>query len=74
MASGHHRTAGGAGVSTPHDDLATAVIASFVIALCDDPDCKPSDYRLCADCERILDASYPDRCPDPDCFACRRPE
>ena len=59
-------------MSTPHDDIETGAVLAFVIALCPDPDCDPATYKLCADCERLLDRQYPEKCPDPNCYPCTR--
>lgn len=59
-------------MSTDHADFQTAAITSMVIGLCPDPDCQPSEYKLCAGCTAVLDEAYPERCPDPDCYPCRR--
>jgi hypothetical protein len=59
-------------VSASHDDISTGAIVAFTIALCPDPECVPSEYKLCADCNAILDDTYPDKCPDPNCYPCTR--
>jgi len=48
--------------------------AMLAIALCPDPACDPDGRRLCASCQTLFDAAFPDRCPDPNCDACRRSE
>lgn len=53
-----------------HSDVSKAAITSFVIALCDDPECKPAEYVLCDGCTRVLDEAYPEQCGDPDCYPC----
>lgn len=57
---------------TAHDDITTGAVMAFAIALCPDPDCDPATYRLCANCNRLLDAQYPELCGDPDCYPCTR--
>lgn len=57
-----------------HADFQTAAVASLAIGLCPDPECRPAEYKLCAECAAVLDATYPERCTDPDCYPCRRPE
>lgn len=59
-------------MSVPHDDLEAGAVMAFVIALCPDPDCDPARYKLCADCERLLDRQYPEKCQDPNCYPCTR--
>lgn len=59
-------------MSADHADVSTAAITSFVIALCPDPECKPGEYMLCDDCRAVLDASYPEKCTDPNCYPCTR--
>jgi hypothetical protein len=53
-----------------HGDVSKAAITSFVLALCDDPDCDPAAYRLCEPCSAVLDEAYPAKCGDPDCYPC----
>jgi hypothetical protein len=67
-ASGYHRKES-SGVS---HDFQTSAVVSLTIALCPDPQCQPSAYRLCAECTAILDESFPEKCAEPDCYACRR--
>lgn len=53
-------------------DWQTAAVVSLTIALCPDPSCRPSEYELCADCLTVLDAAFPEKCTDEDCYACTR--
>lgn len=58
-------------MSSPHDYQTSAAV-SLTIALCPDSACQPSQYRLCAECNEILDDAFPEKCAEPDCYACRR--
>lgn len=51
-------------------DWQTAAIVSTVLALCGNEECDPADYKLCADCEAVVNESFPDRCADTGCPAC----
>lgn len=45
--------------------------AYATIVLCPDPACDPANENLCGACRPVFDAAFPDRCPDPECTACR---
>lgn len=44
--------------------------AMLAIVLCPEASCDPDARRLCASCQTLLDAAFPDRCADPNCDAC----